>query len=506
LNPWLLAFGQLHPLILHLPIGLLIGAVLLELLPKSASLRAGKLALLALTAASALLAAGTGWVLGAEEEPSEILDLHRNLGLAFAGASVVLLLLFLWRPWPYRCGLGACAILMLPLGHAGATITHGPDFLQLPWQADSPESRPATSPTSTYELVIAPIFERRCTECHGEQKQKGGLQLHQPETIHKGGKSGSPIVAGKADESRLVQRLGLPLEHKKHMPPRTKEQPTPAEIGLLKSWIAAGAPFTGLVAGLEAPANLPAPVRRAPTPAPRLDLDALASLRKELVHVQQVANDERLLWIDFAAIAAHVEDPLAIRLLTPLKAHVAELGLARSKVTDAVLPLVAGMPNLRRLDLRGTAVTPQGLAALEDHADLEELVVAETRLGDAAVQTLLSLPALRRLVVWNAGLSPAALEQLRARDDLAVEAGDKPDAVALESEDTLKLTSDAPLPGVPPAAAAALKPSNDKCPITGKPVDPRYVIVDLGRAVGFCCPNCPKEFWQNPEACRAKLK
>jgi YHS domain-containing protein len=34
--------------------------------------------------------------------------------------------------------------------------------------------------------------------------------------------------------------------------------------------------------------------------------------------------------------------------------------------------------------------------------------------------------------------------------------------------------------------------------VSGKPVDPRFVIVHDGKAIGFCCPNCPKEFWTEP--------
>jgi hypothetical protein len=27
-----------------------------------------------------------------------------------------------------------------------------------------------------------------------------------------------------------------------------------------------------------------------------------------------------------------------------------------------------------------------------------------------------------------------------------------------------------------------------------------------GKIVGFCCPNCPKEFWADPQAFADKLK
>jgi YHS domain-containing protein len=75
----------------------------------------------------------------------------------------------------------------------------------------------------------------------------------------------------------------------------------------------------------------------------------------------------------------------------------------------------------------------------------------------------------------------------------------------LESETELKLTSDAPLPGAS-ESATALKPENALCPVSGAPVNPKYTIVYEGRVIGFCCPNCPKSFWQDPAAFLAKLQ
>jgi len=162
------------------------------------------------------------------------------------------------------------------------------------------------------------------------------------------------------------------------------------------------------------------------------------------------------------------------------------------------------MTRLRRLDLRGTKVSGAGLEALREHPALEELVLAQTTVGDDAVDRLLAVPHLKRLYVWHTALTPDAVARLRSRADLQVDAGDKGQTPVAQAETEIKLTSDAPPPGAP--AAPALAPVNTTCPVTGNPVNPKYAIVHEGKVIGFCCPNCPKEFWADPAKYADKLK
>lgn len=88
----------------------------------------------------------------------------------------------------------------------------------------------------TFNAHIRPLFQAYCTECHGEEaKPKGGLDLRLRRFAVKGGESGAAVVAGKPDESLLIERIVSG-----DMPPGKKKL-SPAEIDLLKRWIAAGA-------------------------------------------------------------------------------------------------------------------------------------------------------------------------------------------------------------------------------------------------------------------------
>ena len=53
-----------------------------------------------------------------------------------------------------------------------------------------------------FEREVQPIFAARCYECHGEQKQSGGLRLDVKSLALGGGESGLAIVPGKPAEAR----------------------------------------------------------------------------------------------------------------------------------------------------------------------------------------------------------------------------------------------------------------------------------------------------------------
>jgi hypothetical protein len=44
-------------------------------------------------------------------------------------------------------------------------------------------------------------------------------------------------MSGNALQSHLIERANLPLDDKKHMPPKGKTQLTPEEIAVLSAWI-----------------------------------------------------------------------------------------------------------------------------------------------------------------------------------------------------------------------------------------------------------------------------
>jgi YHS domain-containing protein len=251
------------------------------------------------------------------------------------------------------------------------------------------------------------------------------------------------------------------------------------------------------------------------------DPAAIAALRAHLVHVEQVARDSNRLRVDFAAPAATTKDAEVIELLEPVLPWVESLSLARCQVGDSTAAFLASAPWLTELDMSGTQVTNAGVVMLARQRRLSELSLARTHLTDDAVELFTRMPTLQRVCLWRSGLSKDGLAQLRQRrPKLRVEAGDSPVAATRAAETEVKFSSEAPLPGVaqtqpavaqakpqtqPAPAVALARPINTVCPVSGKPVDPRYTIIYHGQVIGFCCPHCPTTFWENPAQFEGKL-
>jgi uncharacterized membrane protein/mono/diheme cytochrome c family protein len=542
---WFGVFGRLHPLLVHAPIGFVLVLAVLELVAwaRQEDLPRGVVSVVVVLAAlSAVFAAASGLTLSREDGyATATVDAHRRLGVGVALASILLAIVRLRTSGvaAYRIVLAITLFLLLPAGHLGGRIAHGEGFLTEPLREPAkPKAEPAPSPAPaaapasiSYVRDIAPIFASRCSACHGGTKKKGGLSLKDAASIVAGGRNGPVILPAKPAESEMLRRLRLPTDDDDHMPPLEKPQPTADEIATIEKWVAAGAPLDSPGApqwgaaelppagdartGAEsdsAPQELASPAAAGsgapgaagtalPGVAPA-DPAALEALASKLVHVEALAKDSNLLVVSFSAVAKDTGDAEAKALLEPILVQVADLTLARSRIGDETMKLAARMPNLSRLDVRETAVGDEGVAALKGHAQLAELVLARTKLSDASVESLLAMPALKKVFAWNAGIGAEALARLRqARTDLAVDAGADGDAHAIETEPDVVLKHATGSGG----ADGAQAPVNSVCPVSGKPVDRAYEVVFKGRIIGFCCPNCPKEFWADPSKFASKL-
>jgi hypothetical protein len=115
-------------------------------------------------------------------------------------------------------------------------------LLSLVWPATAGEANPRPELSAAleryFEQNVRPLLAENCFSCHGSKKQKGGLRLDSLESVLKGGKAGPAIVAGKPDESLLVEAIhyqGL------EMPPAGKL--APEKISVLTRWVSLGAPW-----------------------------------------------------------------------------------------------------------------------------------------------------------------------------------------------------------------------------------------------------------------------
>jgi hypothetical protein len=103
----------------------------------------------------------------------------------------------------------------------------------------SSATEPSPEGLAFFEKNIRPLLIERCYECHGEDKQKGGLRLDSQPAVLTGGDTGPALVAGKPDASLLLKAVSYTDPNLK-MPP--KEKLGAHQVALLKQWIEMGAP------------------------------------------------------------------------------------------------------------------------------------------------------------------------------------------------------------------------------------------------------------------------
>ncbi len=91
---------------------------------------------------------------------------------------------------------------------------------------------------------IKPLFDRKCIACHGADKQdlKGGFDLSSRDGLTRGGDSGEKSIDLKHPESSLLLSA-VSWKDGWEMPPKENDRLTAEQIGWIRQWITAGAPW-----------------------------------------------------------------------------------------------------------------------------------------------------------------------------------------------------------------------------------------------------------------------
>ncbi len=436
--------GHLHPVWVHLPIGIFLLLALLEVIGLLARNRhfswlpvvtpPQRTLILAIGAVASAVAALLGWLLarGGDYDPMQV-SRHQWLGVAASSASVLLLAVHRRRRL-YGPLLAGSLLLLVMAAHAGGKITHGNDYLT----AHMPPalarilglSVPVPAKTRVVDLgnalaypdVIQPILRERCVSCHGPAKTNGGLRLDTWEFLVKGGKHGGVMKPGDLAASALVRRIDLPVDEKEHMPPRGKPQLADDDLTLIEWWVGAGSPRESLIASLDVPASVQVILEGrlqgavADTPPERVAaLAAAGQIAGKLgILVRSLSPDGP--WLDVnARLLGRGFGDKELAQLAPIAPAIQWLDLGGTAVTDVGLGALAPMHKLQRLHLDGLPITDGGLDRLSRLTQIEYLNLRGTRVTDQGMRALRTLPRLRSLYVWQTAVTPSAVQALGDR-------------------------------------------------------------------------------------------
>lgn len=450
--------GHLHPLIVHVPIGTFIFALVISLLPKTKWDSLGSALELALiigiiTSLSACIA---GYLLAqsGDYDPALVLK-HRWTGIGTAALSIATYLIRSYR----RILIWLTCILMAITGHLGGTLTHGEGYLfsssteeqsstdsipDIPLQKselpDTTNTSAETEEVFLYRDQIKPIFQSKCYGCHSQIKRKGKLRLDTEAFILQGGKDGKIIKTGNAGKSPLYTHLILPLEDDLHMPPKGKKQLTAKEINIIHEWIDKGNPFGSIIINTknDSPkANSiipkstiqlrePIPVaehtisiEKNIPPAAQSEIDLLESKNIIVNKIKEESNELSINFVNVKNLQSSIIDNLE-----KLNQQVVILKLSNQPITDEFIQKLSSFKQLRQLQLENTKITDAGLATIKNLDGLEQLNLYGTIITDKGLSYLIECKNLKAIYLWKTNVTPQGITQLKkAMPNVKIESG-----------------------------------------------------------------------------------
>lgn len=421
--PWVQTIGRMHPLLLHFPIVLLLLCVGWEIITGfKKSMTAEQIAvgdgLLLLASVTSVISALMGLLLSKEDGyTQEVVAWHKWGGVAIS------LLALAWYAFrgAVRNSIATLAlasvaslIFVVITGHLGADITHGDNFLLAPVSKDQQPAPVLFEDALVFANMVQPILKAKCVSCHNPQKAKGELVMESFAALLKGGKDGALWDSTQPDFGLMMNRIHLPMESKKHMPPLGKPQLTEDEISILYHWIKSRPNDTTKVTALAPNDTLHI---LATSLFNTIETDDYTFKPADESKIKALKNNYRLvaplslgspaLGVQFFGAAQFKSEQL--KELLPVKEQIVTLNLNKMGVQDADLATIAQFTNLRKLNLAFTNIKGNGLAALAPLKELKELSLSGTGVTAASLQPLVALPKLTQLFIWS---TPAQNENL----------------------------------------------------------------------------------------------
>jgi mono/diheme cytochrome c family protein len=444
---WLHVAGRMHPMFLHFPIVLLLIYLFALWLPRRVTEEwIEPLSLVA--ALSAVITALMGFILSLEEvQEGNSFSLHKWGGIGIAivaagfhyGQQTFSRTKFITRPLTL-----AAALLIFLTGHWGANLTHGENYLFEPYAGA--EVAVAFDQAYAFNDVVQPVLEAKCGNCHNASNKKGGLSLSDTASVLEGGKGGALFIAGRPDSSMLMQRILLPLHHKKHMAPKAKPQLTEEEIELLHAWVKAGAPLHKKVMDLPLIDSFRLLAARYLSPSgggqmaydfPPAEEATIKALNTDYRVVTPLGSGSPALAVQFYGRSGY--SAKSLEELLQIKNQITELNLAKLPVKDEDLQFVKQLPNLQKLNLNNTDVTDKGVLQLAGLKRLRELALSGTAVSVASLEKMAKLPELYAIYIWNTKLDSAKTAALqKGHKNIRFETG------YLGAKDTTVYTLNAP--------------------------------------------------------------
>lgn len=436
--------GRFHPLVVHLPIGILLFAGLMQIISLKSQSYSKKLnPAISFTlfwgGISSIGAIAIGWLLSLQGG----YDVNTLFWHKWLGILLTVLSFFSWalksdkiklNKSVFYIVLSSVILLVGVTGHLGGNLTHGdtylmhyaPNFIK---KIAGVEIKPSSDfltkihPDSlqVYPHFIQPILDKKCTGCHNSNKKEGGLLLSNYKEIFKGGDNGTIINSKYPLKSELLNRVTLPKGHKKFMPPRGNSL-TFGEVQIIEWWMKNGADSISKFADSK---NLDQNLIHTLIRDYQLDYNPRPYYEKIKVDSLSNATISELVQNEFSVdFMGETSNMLSITYkgdsikksqlekLLLAKEQVTWLNLSNCNLTDDLLYLIRDYKNLTRLNLHSNPITDESISYLQNFEHLNSMNLYNTNISNISLENLVHLPSLLKLYIWKTNITPTEVKEI----------------------------------------------------------------------------------------------
>ena len=435
--------GRFHPLLVHLPIGFLILAILIESYCSIFKIKINHRVVnftwfiaffsSVLTTILGLLVAETGHYI------DENLFMHKIFGLSLTAISFI--------SWFLRLSIfsnlfssslktlsNTIIIVLLTLtGHYGGNLTHGETYLvdyapenikELVVKKNKYVELEIDS-VKVYDDLIQPIFNQKCVSCHNKEISRGNLNMDSYSNLLKGGSSGIPINKSDPRKSLLIRRITMPTSELKYMPP-DGEPVSFDEIKTLIWWINNLDKSNENLVSLKVEDDIKESLEMLYSlnftekqwfekiSTDKLDESLVQNIDKRVFQIKFISDDKKFLSVKYLQRNVSVSD---IEKLEKVSKYIAYFTAKSSNISNELIKRISNFENLVKLEIQENNIDDESIKILQSLKNLEILNIHNTKITNKSIEILKKFKNLKRAYVWGTSISRSEIDEFNRKEE-----------------------------------------------------------------------------------------
>jgi len=434
--------GRFHPLLVHLPIGFLILAILIEIYCSIFKIRFNQRIInftwfvaffsSIITTTLGLLIAETGHYI------DENLFMHKVFGLSLTAVTFI--------SWFFRLSFfsnlfsstfktlsnSVIVVLLTLTGHYGGNLTHGetylvdyaPDNIKELVVKKNKHVELEIDSVEIYNDLIQPIFNQKCVSCHNKEIFRGNLNMDSYSNLLKGGSSGNPINKSDPRKSLLIKRITMPTSDLKYMPP-DGEPVSFDEIKTLIWWINNLDKSNKNLASIKVEDDIKESLEMLYSInfkekqwfekiiVEKLDESLIQGIDNTIFQIKYVSDDKKFLSVKYLKKNVSLAD---IEKLQKIRGNITYFTAKSSNLSNDMIKSISNFENLVKLEIQDNNIDDESIEILQSLNNLEILNIHKTKITSKAIDALKKFKNLKRAYVWGTSISKSDVDDFNRKE------------------------------------------------------------------------------------------